>query len=161
MDEIQVRFKLNGREIDTKVQPNLTLLDFLRRQLRVTSVKRGCEVGECGACTVLLNGEPVLSCLVLAPTVDGKEIVTIEGVSKVGISPIQKAFVNGGAIQCGFCTPAMVLVAKALLDRNPNPSIDDIRKAIEGNLCRCTGYVKIIDAISTASKEINRSRPRK
>jgi carbon-monoxide dehydrogenase small subunit len=153
--KVLVRFRLNGKPVETFTKPNDTLLNLLRRNLGITSVKRGCEVGECGACTVLLDGNPVVSCLILAPTVEGKEITTIEGISKEGeLHPLQQAFIKVGAVQCGFCTPGMILTAKALLDKNPNPSLREIKEAIQGNLCRCTGYTKIIQAIQLASKEI-------
>ena len=146
-EEITVKFTLNGKEVEVKVKPNTTLLDLLRRKLKITSVKRGCERGECGACTVLIDNQPVNSCLVLAPQVDGKNVVTIEGIVKNGeLHPIQEAFIETGAVQCGFCTPGIILTLKALFDSNPDPSEEDIRKAIEGNLCRCTGYTKIIRA---------------
>ena len=153
--KVLVRFRLNGKPVETFTKPNDTLLNLLRRNLKITSVKRGCEVGECGACTVLLDGNPVVSCLILALTVEGKEITTIEGISKKGeLHPLQQAFIKVGAVQCGFCTPGMILTAKALLDKNPNPSLQEIKEAIQGNLCRCTGYTKIIQAIQLASKEI-------
>jgi len=156
--KVLVRFRLNGKPVETFTKPNDTLLNLLRRNLGITSVKRGCEVGECGACTVLLDGNPVVSCLILAPTVEGKEITTIEGISKEGeLHPLQQAFIKAGAVQCGFCTPGMILTAKALLDKNPNPSLLEIKEAIQGNLCRCTGYTKIIQAIQLASKEIKSS----
>ncbi|HIH98858.1 MAG TPA: (2Fe-2S)-binding protein [Thermoplasmata archaeon] len=156
--KVLVRFRLNGKPVETFTKPNDTLLNLLRRNLGITSVKRGCEVGECGACTVLLDGNPVVSCLILAPTVEGKEITTIEGISKEGeLHPLQQAFIKAGAVQCGFCTPGMILTAKALLDKNPNPSLREIKEAIQGNLCRCTGYTKIIQAIQLASKEIKSS----
>ncbi len=146
-EEITVKFTLNGKEVEVKVKPNTTLLDLLRRKLKITSVKRGCERGECGACTVLIDNQPVNSCLVLAPQVDGKNVVTIEGIVKNGeLHPIQEAFIETGAVQCGFCTPGIILTLKALFDSNPDPSEEDIRKAIEGNLCRCTGYTKILEA---------------
>jgi len=152
-----VSFKLNGELVEVDVPPNMTLLDVLRRKLGILSVKRGCERGECGACTVLINGDPVCSCLVLAPQAEGKEIITLEYLSKNGeIHPIQEAFIEAGAIQCGFCTPGFILTAYALLKRNPNPTIDEIKKALEGNLCRCTGYIKIIEAIQLAAKKLQR-----
>ena len=152
-----VSFKLNGELVEVDVPPNMTLLDVLRRKLGILSVKRGCERGECGACTVLINGDPVCSCLVLAPQAEGKEIITLEYLSKNGeIHPIQEAFIEAGAIQCGFCIPGFILTAYALLKRNPNPTIDEIKKALEGNLCRCTGYIKIIEAIQLAAKKLQR-----
>jgi carbon-monoxide dehydrogenase small subunit len=157
-EKILVRFKLNGKPIKVFTKPNCNLLDLLRRKLKITSVKRGCEVGECGSCTVLLDGKPVVSCLVLAPMVEGKEVTTLEGISEDGeLHPLQLAFIKAGAVQCGFCTPGIILTAKALLDKNPNPTPEEIKEAIQGNLCRCTGYTKIIEAIQLASKEIRSS----
>lgn len=155
---LHVKFKLNGKEVEVEVPPNMTLLDMLRRKLGVTSVKKGCEVGECGACTVLLNGKPVNSCLVLAPKVNGKEVITVEGLLEDGkLSPIQEAFIEEMAIQCGYCTPGFILITKALLDENKNPSIDEIKEALSGNLCRCTGYVHIIRAVRKAAEKISKS----
>lgn len=156
-EEITVKFTLNGKKVEVKVKPNTTLLDLLRRKLKITSVKRGCERGECGACTVLIDNRPVNSCLVLAPQVDGKNVVTIEGIVKKGeLHPIQEAFIETGAVQCGFCTPGIILTLKALFDSNPDPSEEDIRKAIEGNLCRCTGYTKILEAAILAKNRIKK-----
>jgi carbon-monoxide dehydrogenase small subunit len=130
----------------------MTLADMLREELKLTGTKKGCGLGECGACTVLLDGKPVSSCLVLAVEADNRDVVTIEGVeTEKGLHPIQQAFVEKGAIQCGFCTPGMVLSAKALLDENQHPDEQDIRKAISGNLCRCTGYQKIVEAVQSVS----------
>jgi len=134
------------------VKPYETLRDVLRR-LGFTGVKRGCDVGGCGACTVLLDGRPVYSCTIFAAWAEGKEVTTIEAVgSPGGLHPIQQEFIDKGAVQCGFCTPAFVLCAKALLERNPNPSEDEVRREIAGNICRCTGYVKIVEAIMLAAK---------
>jgi len=145
---MKIKFTLNGEKVEVDTSPNTTLLDMLRRQLGIKSVKRGCERGECGACTVLMDGKPVYSCLILAPKVDGREIITIEYLSKNGeLHEIQKAFIEAGAVQCGFCTSAFILTAYSLLNQNPKPSRKEIVKALEGILCRCTGYVKIIDAI--------------
>jgi carbon-monoxide dehydrogenase small subunit len=152
-DWIDLSIVLNGTPQALKVRPNWTLLRVLREQLGITSVREGCSEGQCGACTVLLNGDPVPSCLLLAGTLEKAEIVTLEGL-KTGdrLHPLQEAFHNFGAVQCGFCTPGMILSAKALLDRNPNPSYEDIREAISGNLCRCTGYLKPVEAIYQVSR---------
>ena len=148
-----VRFKLNGEDIEAEVEDDERALDFLRR-LGMKSVKEGCGEGECGACTIIVNNKNVASCLMLAPELNGTEVWTVEGLSSNGnLDPIQKAFVEVGAIQCGFCTPGMVMSAKALLNRNPHPTEDEIKKGMEGNLCRCTGYFKIIDAIKKAAGE--------
>jgi carbon-monoxide dehydrogenase small subunit len=141
-------FTLNGSPVDVAVQPTETLLDVLREQLHFTGMKRGCDDGDCGTCTVLIDGEPVRSCLTLALTAAGKDVMTIEGLAKDGkLHPIQKAFMENGAFQCGFCTPGMVLVAKALLDKNPHPTRHDIVYYMSGNLCRCGCYDEIVDAV--------------
>ncbi len=143
-----IRLVVNGESHDLLVRPDRTLLEVLRRNLRLTGAKEGCEVGECGVCTVLLDGVPVRACLTLAVDVRGRAVTTIEGVASDGeLHPVQNAFVREGAIQCGFCTPGMILVAKALLDEVPQPTEEMIRKAISGNLCRCTGYGKIVAAV--------------
>jgi carbon-monoxide dehydrogenase small subunit len=146
--------KVNGEVYDLEVPANWTLLDVIREECGLTGTKQGCGNGECGACTVLLEGKPVNSCLVLALQADGKRVTTVEGLSKGGkMHPIQEAFIAHGAIQCGFCTPGMVLSTKALLDKKPRPKELEIREALAGNLCRCTGYQKIVEAIqSLASK---------
>jgi carbon-monoxide dehydrogenase small subunit len=141
-------FTLNGTPVDLLAKPTETLLDVLREGLHFTGVKRGCEEGDCGACTVLIDGEPARSCLTLALTVAGKEVTTIEGLSQGGqLHPIQKAFMEKGAPQCGFCTPAMVLVAKGLLDKNPHPTRNEIVCYMSGNLCRCGSYEEVVEAI--------------
>ncbi len=148
MKKVTVSFVLNGEKITRQVSPNLRLVDFLRDDLNMMSVKEGCGEGECGACTIIFNGSTVTSCSMLAGQVDGCDIITLEGLSKDGeIDRIQQSFIDKGAVQCGFCTPGMILSAKALLMKNANPSRDEIRTAISGNLCRCTGYQKIIEAI--------------
>lgn len=145
-------FTLNGSPVDVLVKPTETLLDVLREGLRLTGMKRGCEDGDCGTCTVLINGEPVRSCIAIALTVAGKDVVTIEGLNKDGqLHPLQKAFMEYGAIQCGFCTPAMVLVAKALLDKNPHPTRHDIVYYMSGNLCRCGTYEEVVEAIQAVA----------
>ena len=150
-----VTLTVNGDEYSVLVKPNMTLLDLLREELDLTGTKKSCELGDCGACTVLLDGQPVNSCLVLAVEADGHAITTIEGVEQNGVlDRVQEEFINHGAIQCGFCSPGMILSAKALLTRNPHPTELEVREAIAGNLCRCTGYVKIVEAILAASKDV-------
>lgn len=149
-----VRLKINGVPQEVYVKPNWSLYYLLKRELGLTSVKRSCdEVGECGLCTVLVDGEPVYSCLILAVECEGKDITTIEGLAPRGeLHPIQEAFIKYGAVQCGYCTPAMVLAAKALLDRRPDPTEEEVKEAISGIYCRCTGYYKIIEAVMSLSK---------
>jgi aerobic carbon-monoxide dehydrogenase small subunit len=146
-------FNLNGESIQVEVEPHLTLLQLLRDRVGLTGTKEGCGMGECGACTVLLDGKTVNSCIFPAMEVDGKSVTTIEGLTDAqgNLHPVQKAFIEYGAIQCGFCTPGMVLSAKALLDENPKPTEEEIRSGIAGNLCRCTGYLQIFQAIKAAS----------
>jgi carbon-monoxide dehydrogenase small subunit len=149
----EVVLKVNGISYQLEIEPWRTLVEVLRETLGLTGTKKSCNEGECGACTVMMDGRPVASCLVLAIDAQGKEIVTIEGLSEgERLHPIQEAFLKHGAIQCGFCTPGMVISAKALLDRNPRPTVTEVRKAISGNLCRCTGYQHIVDSIMAASK---------
>jgi carbon-monoxide dehydrogenase small subunit len=151
MKEFLLTFNLNGRGVSTKIPPNLLLVDLLRDILNLKGTKVGCREGECGACTVLVNGEPINSCIFPAMKVAGQSVTTIEGLSKDDeLDPIQQAFMDEGAIQCGFCTPAMVLTAKALLEKNPNPDESQIRRSLSGVLCRCTGYQKIIKAVQSA-----------
>jgi carbon-monoxide dehydrogenase small subunit len=148
---------LNGRNVEVAVKPNSTLLDVLRYKLKLTGTKKGCGRGECGACTVLLDGKAVCSCLILAPTVSNREVVTIEGLGKPGnLHPLQEAFIEHSAVHCGFCTPGMLLSAKALLEEKPDPTEEDIRRNISGNLCRCTGYIPIIEAVLDAAKRTPR-----
>jgi carbon-monoxide dehydrogenase small subunit len=143
---------VNGRPVELSVEPHRTLLDVLRDDLELTGAKKGCDRGDCGACTVLLDGKPVTSCMMLAVQADGCRITTVEGLSEGGrLHPVQQAFVDRGAVQCGFCTPGMVLAAVALLEENPNPTEAQVREAIAGNLCRCTGYAKIVEAIMDAA----------
>jgi aerobic carbon-monoxide dehydrogenase small subunit len=143
-----LRFRLNGRPVETPCPAPRILLDLLREDLELTGTKRGCDLGTCGCCTVLIDGRPTLSCLTLARLAEGREVTTIEGLSPAqGLSPVQAAFVAHGATQCGFCTPGFVMTATALLRENPHPSREEIVRAIAGNLCRCTGYTKIIEAI--------------
>jgi carbon-monoxide dehydrogenase small subunit len=148
-------FDLNGKSVAVEAKSTTTLLDLLRVQLGVTSVKKGCEQGECGACTVLLDGFPMTSCLILAPQVDGRHVTTIEGLAENPLmKELRNAFMENGAVQCGFCTPGMLLSSYALLRDNPHPSEEEVRAGIEGNICRCTGYVKIIEAILDAAERI-------
>lgn len=153
----KVRFILNGESVSVEVAPNERLLDVIRNKFLLTGTKEGCGYGECGACTVLVDGKAVNSCLVLAQSMDGKKVVTIEGLKGEDgkLHPIQSAFLEKGAVQCGFCTPGMIMSAKALLEENPTPSEEEIKTAIAGNICRCTGYTKIVKAISSAAKAIN------
>ncbi len=143
-----VELLVNGEAYEVAVEPQTTLLEALRRELGLTGTKEGCGTGECGSCTVLVNGAAILSCLTLAVDCEGQEITTVEALASGGaLSPVQRAFAETGAVQCGFCTPGMVLSTTALLRENPDPDLDEIRKALEGNLCRCTGYNKIVDAV--------------
>jgi carbon-monoxide dehydrogenase small subunit len=150
----KLSFTLNGDRVEAEIETHWTLLQLLRDHLELTGTKEGCGKGECGACTVILDGRAVNSCLYPAMELEGKEVLTIEGLADAEgtLHPIQKAFVDHGAIQCGFCTPGMVMSAKALLDENPKPSEEEIRMAIAGNFCRCTGYIQIIEAIKAAGK---------
>jgi len=149
-----LRFRLNGHPAEVPCEPARILLDLLREDLGLTGTKRGCDLGTCGCCTVLVDGRPTLSCLTLARLVEGLSVDTIEGVSPPqGLSPLQRAFVDLGATQCGFCTPGFVMTATALLARHPHPDRTEIERAIAGNLCRCTGYTKNVEAIEAASRE--------
>jgi carbon-monoxide dehydrogenase small subunit len=152
MSTLSFRAIVNGRPVTAEIDPRQTLLDVLRETLGLTGTKRGCEVGECGACTVLLDGVAVNSCLVLAAQVEGRRITTVEGLAAGGtLAPLQEAFLEHDAVHCGFCTPGMLMSAQDLLDHHPSPSERDIRVAISGNLCRCTGYVQIVEAIDDAA----------
>lgn len=154
MSKIEVTFKVNGKQVTVSTPPDRVLLDILREDLLLTGTKEGCREGECGACTVLLDGKPVNSCLVFASQLEGKEVTTIEGLAQKGkLHPLQQAFIDEGAVQCGFCIPGMIMSAKALLDKNPHPSVEDVKEALSGNLCRCTGYKKIIKAVLKASQQ--------
>lgn len=150
---LPLRFTLNGEPVEIACPPERVLLDLLREELNLTGTKRGCDLGTCGCCTVLVEGRPTLSCLTLAHLASGREITTIEGVTPPGgLNPVQSAFVETGATQCGFCTPGFILTACALLKENPHPTRPEIADAVAGNLCRCTGYSKILDAIHAASR---------
>ena len=149
----QLGIMVNGKLYSLMVDPNRTLLEVLREDLGLTGAKEACDSGGCGSCTVLINGKPTYSCLTLALDCHGADILTIEGLAVDGrLHPLQEAFINCGAVQCGFCTPGMILTAKTLLDENPNPAEEDVRKAIAGNICRCTGYTKIVKAILSTAK---------
>jgi aerobic carbon-monoxide dehydrogenase small subunit len=148
-----IELTVNGKKYELAVDSNMTLTDLLRNELNLMGTKEGCGHGECGACTVLMDGKPITSCITLAVEADNCEVITIEGLeTENGLHPIQQAFVEKGSIQCGFCTPGMVLSAKGLLDKNPKPSEQEIREALSGNLCRCTGYQKIVEAVKSVSE---------
>jgi carbon-monoxide dehydrogenase small subunit len=156
-EEHVIRFKLNGKLVTVKCPPAYTLLEVLREQLQVTGPKEDCAKGECGACTVIMNGHPVCSCLVIISQANGSEIITSEGLMRDGKpNPVQKAFIDHGAVQCGHCIPGMIVSASALLMRNPKPTVEEIRTALSGNLCRCTGYTKIIAAVEDAARNWKR-----
>jgi len=154
-DVMKLRLKLNGTWREVETRPDRLLLDLLREDLGLTGTKKGCEEGECGACTVIMNGKAVVSCLIPAFKANGAEIVTVEGMAREDrLHPLQQAFWEEGAVQCGYCTPGMLLSAKALLDENPEPGDEEVKMAISGNLCRCTGYTKIIRAIQSAAEKM-------
>jgi len=157
--EKKVDFVLNGRAQSAMVDTREVLVDFLRHRLLLTGTKIGCGIGECGACTVLIDGDPVNSCLVMAISVEGKHVTTVEGLADGELSILQQCFIDAGAVQCGFCTPGMLLSAKALLDKNPAPTREEIREAISGNLCRCTGYAKIVRAVEDAARSHAKGKP--
>ena len=149
----KIKLSVNGKIYEPEVEPWHTLLHILREEIGLTGTKKGCDSGRCGACTVLMNGTPILSCTILAISCQGEEITTIEGLAQGGqLHPIQQTFIDHYAVQCGFCTPGMILNAKAFLDNNPNPTEDEVREAISGNMCRCTGYVKPVKAILAAAE---------
>jgi aerobic-type carbon monoxide dehydrogenase small subunit (CoxS/CutS family) len=152
MNKIHIAFRVNGEAVDVALPPSRTLLEVLREELRLTGTKHGCELGECGACAVLLDGQPVLSCLVLADECHDRQVTTVEGLADDGrLHPLQECFADLGAAQCGYCTPGILVTAKALLDRDPHPSRERIAEALAGNLCRCTGYLQIIEAVEAAA----------
>jgi carbon-monoxide dehydrogenase small subunit len=158
----RLRIKLNGSWREVETRPDRILLDSLREDLGLTGTKKGCEQGECGACTIIMDGKAVLSCLIPAFKADGAEILTIEGMAVDGrLHPLQQAFWEDGAVQCGYCTPGMLLSAKALLDEVPEPGIEEVKKAISGNLCRCTGYTKIVRAIQSAADHLRKGKGQK
>jgi aerobic-type carbon monoxide dehydrogenase small subunit (CoxS/CutS family) len=157
---LKVAFVLNGKEILAEVPSDRRVIDFLREDLGLTGAKEGCGAGECGACTILVDGESRLSCLMLAAQLERRSVTTIEGLARSedgSLHPVQEAFVQYGAVQCGFCTPGMALSAVQLLERNPSPDRDEIREGLSGNLCRCTGYVKIVDAVEAAARNMRKS----
>jgi carbon-monoxide dehydrogenase small subunit len=157
MSKHSIKTNVNGRDISLTVDSNERLIDMLRNRMGLTGTKEGCGKGDCGSCVVIVDGKTVNSCLMLAVQAHGKKIITIEGLgSPEKLHPLQEAFVEKGAVQCGFCIPGMIITAKNLLDQNPNPTRQEIREAISGNLCRCTGYIKIIDAIQAAAKKMGR-----
>lgn len=151
---MKIDININGVDYRREVNPMMRLIDFLRDEMKLKGTKEGCGEGECGACTVILNGNTVNSCLILVGTIDGGKILTIEGVGKNGINPIQEAFMEVGASQCGYCTPGMVLSAKSLLDKNIDSTEEEIREGISGNLCRCTGYEKVVQGVILAQKKL-------
>ena len=154
-----IHFMLNGQYVELEVKPWRTLLEMIREDLKLTGTKEGCGHGECGSCTVMIGGQTVNSCLVPALEADGQDLLTIEGLSDGGkLDPIQEAFVEHSGMQCGFCTPGMILSAKALLDRNPDPGDAEIREAMAGNFCRCTGYTKIVESISAAARALRKEK---
>ena len=155
---VRVKLTVNTKTRDLEVEPWHTLLHVLREQLGLTGTKKGCDSGQCGACTVLLNGTPILACTTLAVRCEGQEIMTIEGLARGGqLHPLQQAFIDHFGVQCGFCTPGMILNAKALLDNNPNPTEEEVRATISGNMCRCTGYVKPVEAILAAAERMRKA----
>ncbi len=158
-DKIQVNFNVNGKAVSVTIDPKKTLLKVLREELSLTGTKEGCGKGECGACTVIMDNKVVNSCLIPICQAEGKEVLTIEGLGTPDQPhPIQKAFVETGAVQCGFCTPGMILSAKVLLDKSPSPAPEDIKESLSGNLCRCTGYTKIFQAVQRASRNLRKRR---
>ena len=151
-----IALTVNGKKVERDIDSRMTLAEFLREELDLTGTKVGCNRGECGSCTVIMDGDPVLSCTVLGVEASGREVLTIEGLASEGrLHPIQEAFVEHDALQCGYCTPGMIMSIKALLDKNPNPTDEDVRKSIDGNFCRCGSYPNIIKATIEASKKIN------
>ena len=162
MNKLVIELTINGKKRKVETTPSIRLLDLLRDDLHLTGTKEGCGKGECGACTVIMNGELIASCLVLAPQAGGAVITTIEGiVDGENLDPIQEAFVETGAVQCGFCTPGMILATKKLLEENSHPDEEEIKRGISGNLCRCTGYQKIFDAVKLAADKLSKRNSRR
>jgi len=156
---VQMELQVNGEPTEVSFAPYKTLLEVLREDLQLTGTKHGCELGECGACAVLLDGEPVLSCLVLAVECGGRQVTTVEGLQAGGeLHPLQDAFADLGGSQCGYCTPGILITAKALLDREPSPTRDQIKEALAGNLCRCTGYLQIVEAVESAARQLRSAK---
>ena len=154
----EIKFTLNGKPTKALVRPNSTLLDLLHNELKLTGTKRGCDRGDCGACTIQLNGRAVNACLVLAPQVDGKEVTTIEGIgTPEKLHPVQQAFIEKDAVQCGYCIPGLIMCAKSLIEENPDPTPEQVKTYVSGNLCRCTGYLHQIEAIRTAAAMVRRN----
>jgi aerobic-type carbon monoxide dehydrogenase small subunit (CoxS/CutS family) len=161
-ERVLLHLRVNGEPVEVAVPVHKTLLEVLREDLRLTGTKHGCELGECGTCTVLVDGEPLLSCLALPVELEGREVLTVEGMTANGTAhPLQTAFAETGAAQCGYCTPGILLAAKSLLDRNPTPSRSDIEEALAGNLCRCTGYIQILQAVELAAERLDKAPARK
>ena len=156
---MKISFMLNGKEIQIEAPPDRRVIDILREDLHLTGTKEGCGTGECGACAILVDGQSRLSCLMLAAQLENRSVTTIEGISPDGkLHPLQEAFIENGAVQCGFCTPGMVISALDLLQRNPNPTRREIREGLSGNLCRCTGYQKIVDAVQKSTQKIEKGK---
>ena len=155
MSRQTISLKINGQPYELAVEPHWTLLETVREQLGLTGSKEGCGTGDCGACSMIVDGRLITACLMLAPEADGSEITTIEGLARNGdLHPVQQSFIEAGGVQCGFCTPGMIMAAKALLDSNPRPTLEDVRLGLAGNLCRCTGYAKIYEAVLAAAERI-------
>ena len=155
MSKQTIHIKINGETQEVAVEPHWTLLETVREQLALTGSKEGCGTGDCGACSMIVDGKLITSCLMLAPEADGSEVLTIEGLARNGeLHPVQQSFIEAGGVQCGFCTPGMIMATKALLDRNSRPTLEDVRSGLAGNLCRCTGYAKIYEAVLAAAERI-------
>ncbi|MCH7999988.1 MAG: (2Fe-2S)-binding protein [Chloroflexi bacterium] len=155
MSKQTIHMKINGQPQEVAVEPHWTLLETLREQLALTGSKEGCGTGDCGACSIIVDGRLITSCLMLAPEADGSEVLTIEGLARNGeLHPVQQSFIEAGGVQCGYCTPGMIMATKALLDHNSRPTLDDVRLGLAGNLCRCTGYAKIYEAVLAAAERI-------
>ena len=155
MSKQTIHIKINGQPQEVAVEPHWTLLETVREQLALTGSKEGCGTGDCGACSMIVDGKIITSCLMLAPEADGSEVLTIEGLARNGeLHPVQQSFIEAGGVQCGFCTPGMIMATKALLDRNSRPTLEDVRLGLAGNLCRCTGYAKIYEAVLAAAERI-------